>query len=303
MTHAFAGALMQRYLKMKRFNNFAQVGVIAGMLLLAQSVRAEIVMSYQAAGVETTPIATATTETFDNVPVAPVSQVVNEPWGSYTVTPNNASGEGALLPYVSPIGTFSGQGIIIPADQWAGAGGTGNYLAAGEEWNPNGLGDESMTLTLNTPANYLGFFAEAMDTSNIVSFYDGSTLVGVFHPDILGNNDYNGPYNAATGTFGDNLLSAAYYGNPDDPGSDTGEPFVYLNFTTTGSTEITSVVFNCDLTYNGFEVDNLSVASGNFTPPGTVVGDGGATALLLAVALGLLVTVGASPSRFWRSAR
>lgn len=259
-------------------------------------------MSYEGPGVETSPVATATTETFDEVSVAPISEIVNAGWGDYTATPNNASGEGSLLPFNSPIGTFTGQGIIIPADQWAGAGGSGNYLAVGEEWNPYYLNEESITLTLNTPANYVGFFAEALDTSNVVQFYDGSTLVGDFNPDVLGNNNYSGSYDPNTGTYGDDLLSPDYYGNPDDSGSDPWEPFVYLNFTTTGSTEITSVVFECDQTGNGFELDNLSVASGDFTPAGTVfVPDRGATALLLAGALGLIALVGAKSTRFARS--
>jgi hypothetical protein len=157
----------------------------------------------------------------------------------------------------SAIGTFSTGGTVVAANAFGGAFGT-HYYAVGAQ-----SGQTSATLTLTGPEHYFGMWWSAGDAQNQLSFYDGGTLLGSFNvANLLALN-----------------LSPGYFGNPNN-GQDTGEPFVYLDFTTTGSDAITKVVFNNSLA-TGFEMDNLSVLSQSITPPGNQIPDGGSTLCLL----------------------
>jgi len=170
---------------------------------------------------------------------------------------------GSLGSYVSPgIGTFSG-GAIVAANEYGGAGGGGNYYAVGAE-----SGTTLGTLTLSSPQDYLGLWWSAGDAENVLQFFDGATVIGTYDVGSII------PY-----------LSAAYYGNPNAAflGQDSGEPFVYLNFTTSGTTQITSVDFENGLS-TGFELDNVSVYNQAITPPGNSVPDATNTTLLLFMA-------------------
>jgi hypothetical protein len=175
---------------------------------------------------------------------------------------------GPLGTYVSPgIGTFTG-GEIVAANRYGGAGGTGNYYAVGAE-----SGTTLGTLTLNSPQDYVGLWWPAGDAENVLQFYDGATLVGTYNvASIIGSG-----------------LSPAYYGNPNAAflGQDSGEPFVYLDFTTTGTTRITALDFENGLG-TGFEVDNVSVFGSPITPPGHSVPDATNAGLLFLIAVGTL---------------
>ena len=185
--------------------------------------------------------------------------------GAVTETFDSLS-PGPVGVYNSPgIGTFTG-GQIVPANLYGGAGGVGNYYAVGAE-----SGTTLGVLTLNTPQDYVGLWWSAGDPENVLQFFDGATLVGT--------------YNVASIVGGG--LGPAYYGNPNNRSEDPFEPFVYLNFTTTGTTQITSLDFENGLG-TGFELDNVSVFGSPITPPGFGVPDAANASLLLLLAVSSL---------------
>jgi hypothetical protein len=136
---------------------------------------------------------------------------------------------------------------------YGGAGGTGNFAVAPQY--------TSYTLTLSAnPTDfpngitYFGFWLSALDSGNYVTFYDGSTKLFTFDPaDVIAAVDANPD-------------SSDYYGNPNykaaDPAfgsnSDSGEPFIFLNFYATGGTQFTSIVFSQE-GGGGYESDNQTV--------------------------------------------
>lgn len=135
-------------------------------------------------------------------------------------------------------GTYSGGFTISGADQFGGAGGTGNYITTGSA--------ASYTLSLSSSANYFGLWFSALDAGNLLSFYKDSTLLYSFTPSY---------YQTLVGSCPN--TSNAYCGNPNTAfrGQDAGEQFAYLNFYDTNGT------FN-KITFSGggFESDNHAVA-------------------------------------------
>jgi hypothetical protein len=201
---------------MKRNLNFLLACCLGGGLLLAQPLRANVMFTVENAGVQATTVPDTITETFNSVPMGSVSI------------------------YVSPIGTISG-GAIVGANIYGGALGIGNFYGDG-----NQSGTASATLTFNSAQTFFGLWWSAMDSQNVLKFFDGATLVGTFTTaDIVPS------------------LTSAYYGNPNG-GGDSGEPFAYVDFTGTAGTQFTSVEFdNNTTTATGFEVDNLSILACN----------------------------------------
>ena len=141
-------------------------------------------------------------------------------------------------------GTFSGVNVVA-ANQYGGAGGTGNYVSPGSS--------NSFSMTLDSNVTYFGLWISALDGTNDLTFFNGGTLVKTFTPsDLLA------------------LVSGnhAYYGNPSGTfvGQDSGEPFAFVNFYDIGGTFNKVVV-----TSGGYESDNYTV--GTFTSQsGTAVG-------------------------------
>jgi hypothetical protein len=151
----------------------------------------------------------------------------------------------------TPVGTFSAGGTIFAADQFGGAN-TSQFM------RPQ---TAPVMLTMPAPQNYFGVWWSAGDANNFLEFFDGATSLGVYN----------------VGTIIP-FLSSSYYGNPNPPaGRNLGEPYAYLNFTTTGSEHITAVKFSG----GNFEFDNISITEEKITPPGNSVPDGGATIGLL----------------------
>lgn len=111
---------------------------------------AGIIFTKEAAGVQQTSVAGATTETFDAQPT------------------------GAFGPFVSPVGTYSAGGSIQNPDVWGGSNQT-RYIAVGAQ-----SGTTSYDLTFTGLRTYFGFYWGAGDGQNQVDFLNGSTLVGSF---------------------------------------------------------------------------------------------------------------------------
>ncbi len=153
----------------------------------------------------------------------------------------------------SGIGSFN-KLWIVAADEYGGAGGTGDFAAVGVEASSASL--LSSTLTLSTPQSYIGVWASALDANNSLILYSGTTQLASFSLSTLVNAI--GPCNG----------SNPYCGNPNNTTEDSNEPFAYLNFFATSGTTITSVVFSNANYSTGFEYDNVSVS----TAPGPVTG-------------------------------
>jgi hypothetical protein len=170
---------------------------------------------------------------------------------------------GAGDTYASPgIGLFTG-GVIHAPNAYGGSFAS-DYYAVGAE-----SGTTLGTLTLNTPQDYFGMYWPAGDDENVLEFFDGAAMIASYNVGSIIPH-----------------LSPAYFGNPNN-GEDPTEPFVYLDFTTTGSTQITSVDFMNGLG-TGFEIDNISVLGTPITPPGHAIPDATNAALLLLITVGTL---------------
>ncbi|WP_367066524.1 PEP-CTERM sorting domain-containing protein [Oryzisolibacter sp. LB2S] len=134
---------------------------------------------------------------------------------------------------------------ILPADQWGGAGNTGNYAVA--------FGASPYELTLAAqdsssnpvPVTYFGYWLSALDNGNQVEFYRGSSLLFSFDPaQVL----------ALTG----NCPSSPYCGNPAT-GANASQPYVFLNFYDQSGLGFDRVRFLESPAVGGYESDNHTV--------------------------------------------
>jgi hypothetical protein len=217
-------------MKYMKFGKMIQVAVFSAAVVLVASGTAAfagpIAVSYLAAGVQNPSAFTNFYETFD---------------GSFNGTTNF---NGSTI-----TGTYSGNYSINGEDQYGGAGGTGNYISAG-----NGA---SYTLTLSQGVNYFGYWLSALDDGNQVQIYSGNTLLFTFEPSDL--IDALGVCSSAGG----------YCGNPnaDQLGNNSGQLYAYTNFYDAKGT-FNKIVFT-ETCCGGYESDNHSVANLNDAPGGT----------------------------------
>ena len=141
---------------------------------------------------------------------------------------------------------------VINADQYGGAGGSGQYAVT---FGTGGYALD-LTSTVRGGVNYFGYWLSALDRGNTVSFYASGRLLFTFNP-----QDVITAVNA-------NPDPAQYYGNPNAPyaGANSGEPYIFLNFfNDTGHFD--RVVFSENPQQGGYESDNHTV--GHFLTKGT----------------------------------
>lgn len=136
-------------------------------------------------------------------------------------------------------GTYLGVEIAA-ASTVGGAGGTGNFATT--------FTTAGYQLQLNNQVNYFGFWLSALDAGNLVSFYEGSTLVGQFNAgSVLSTSVMSNP---------------AYYGNPNAPyqGANGSQPYAFVNFFSVGAgDQFDRIVFSENPTIGGYETDNHTV--------------------------------------------
>jgi hypothetical protein len=161
----------------------------------------------------------------------------------------------------------------LDADQYGGAGGTGQYAVT--------FGNPGFSLDLSTSlpggVTYFGFWLSALDGGNTVTFFQGGTQLFAFNANDV-RNFINGLPNASS-----------YYCNPTASfaGQNCGEPYAFLNFYAGGSTRFTRISFD-QVTGGGYESDNHTVGRWNrisgtvFVIPGSSVPEPASWALLLA---------------------
>ncbi|MBR8840204.1 MAG: PEP-CTERM sorting domain-containing protein [Stigonema ocellatum SAG 48.90 = DSM 106950] len=159
------------------------------------------------------------------------------------------------------IGSYD-QSVIVNANQYGGANGTGNYLTV----QPSSFGTSQdstkseTTLTLNSSQRYFGLWWSAGDPNNEMDFLSGGKVVEKFTTADVINFISQQPN------------SNSYYGNPNsaiDPTTgkrvqNSGEPYAFLNFfadPNDQSVTFDQVVFINNSTDTGFESDNHTVVS------------------------------------------
>ena len=210
-------------------------------MVAGTSVAGPISVSYSAAGVET-PTASAVCGTtagctvgYETFSYAPVGS-------DASYTSNFSSGTGTASAYTGVYSPVQ----INSADQYGGAGNTGNYDVV------NGTSN-TLTITDNTTGggvNYFGIWISAADAGNELQFFDSSNnLIFTYTAQDMMN---------ALGSCANGNAGNAYCGNPSDYDADSGELFAYVNFIDTVGT-FSKIVF----TQNGgggFESDNHAVA-------------------------------------------
>ena len=143
---------------------------------------------------------------------------------------------------------------INGADQYGGAGGTGQYAVT---FSSTGYSLD-LASTVAGGVNYFGYWLSALDSGNQVTFYSKGQLLFTFNPQDVINavNSHANP--------GD------YYGNPNSPYRvNGGQPYVFLDFfDDKGSFD--KVVFAENPEQGGYESDNHTV--GHFLTKGTGTG-------------------------------
>ena len=210
----------------------------------------DILASYLAAGVQIP--ATSAYETFDGLPT-----------GNASGFTTNFNGSGYS-------GTYSGSITISSPGVYGGAGGVGKYAVV--------LGPgASYTLTLDHGANFFGLWFSALDSGNLLQFYNGGTLVYSFTP-----TDFISMVGGCPGS--------AFCDNPNSGGNEV-QQYAYLNFYDPNGT-FDSIVFSENVS-GGFESDNQTVAMLSTAPAGTPITSGNAvpepgTLLLFATGISAL---------------
>jgi hypothetical protein len=203
--------------------------LILGGSILTLPLHANIIWTDEAPGVTSTTVPGTITESFDTLSLGNLTS-----------------------PLITPIGTLQ-NGSVTTANQYGGAGGTGNFYVVGNNVNPGtGITPVPGILTFFSPQSYFGMWWSAADSGingtagNSVTFFDGATPLATV--------------TTAQITSG---LSSSYLGNPSGPfaGQDNTQDFVYLDFGDTDGATITSIQFNNGDTSNssGFEMDNFSI--------------------------------------------
>lgn len=156
----------------------------------------------------------------------------------------------------------------VDGDAYGGASTTGGeptfggvasqYGAFGPNHPANGT---SLTLELDSPANYFGIWWTAGDRCNTLEFYSEGTLQSTFTFDRLMDLLDSGTLNGISGT---DYSAGEYYGSPVND-LYNAEPFAYLHAFAPDATTFDEVRLLHDSDCGGFEFDNVAVASGVVT--------------------------------------
>jgi len=195
-----------------------RVYLLGIFLLVPTFVRADVLLTAELPGIQSSQVSGVTTENFNTKSL-----------GLYTTLSTN-------------VGIFTSAGMrILAADQFGGAGGTGNYFVVG---SPSGHPTADLALDTGAQQSYLGLWLSALDANNVIQLYSAGNLVA--------------SYNAAT-VYAYLATNPAYFGNPNPPaGRDASEPFAYLNFIGRNGTTFDSVRFS-NVGASGLEIDNISI--------------------------------------------
>lgn len=184
------------------------------------------------------------TETFSSRPVGAFSNFTSATInGTYSLTAGTAS---------------------IQANNIYGGFEEGNQLAV----NPQ---TGRISLTLDAPVRYFGFYFTAGDAANNIDLYDGPTLLLSFSTGSLISLLPNNPTSTITAINKTVYNTQNYYGQPST-GSNNGEAYAYLHFIANAATVFNRVELSQITTGTAiFENDNHSVRTTAPAVPGTLV--------------------------------
>lgn len=187
----------------------------------------DIIMTYGSPGATDSTVANSSVFNFDNLTLGVQNNVV---W--------------------SGVGTYDSLSIIA-ANQYGGAADAanpdGSPYAVQSTGNLGGV--STTTLTLNSPASYFGLWWSAGDAANTLTFYSGGNQIAQFTVANLTS-----------------ALPGTYLGNPTpgpNYGSDSSEPFAFINFYGYGGTAFDKIVLS-ENNSSGFEYDNETVRAGAY---------------------------------------
>ena len=224
--------------------NCSRLAVLISLTFGPIALHAGTIEAYvEAPTVQSSSVGGITTETFNGLPVGFYGTSVSTAIGTYE-------------------GTSADPFEIISADQYGGAGGSGNYFAVGSETGSPGV--DAVTLDLSSENNYFGFWWSAGDVNNSITLLQNGTVLATFTTAELVALLPNSSATTVTAIDGAQYNTINYYGNPND-GQDANEPFAYVDIIATGL-EFNQVLFS-NPGNTGFESDNHSVANGVTQPP------------------------------------
>ena len=209
--------------------------IAAAAILPAAAQAADFTVTYEAAGVKnsTAKFATKGVETFNSLTGGSGLQAPTQNF-------KTDFGTNGLI-----TGTYNNV-QIAKADQYGGAGNTGNYALT-----TTGTGYSlDLATTDSRGINYFGFWLSALDSGNQLTFYKNGASVFNFSASQVANLFSSMP---------------AYKGNPDRNGENGGQAYAFLNFYDTNGT-FDKIVFSESPQVGGYESDNHTV--GFFTSQG-----------------------------------
>jgi hypothetical protein len=207
--------------------------------------RAAVYMTIEAPGVAASQVPDVTVDGFESRSPGPLE-----------------SGDGALGSYFAS----SADVIVQSADQYGGAGGTGQFVTA--------FYGSVFDVQFAAPQAYVGLWWCSMDLGDILNVVELTTSAG----DIF--NFHHGTILAS------GQLQLGHYGNPFPPyeGFNAAEPYAYVNFFASNES---SKFTRLRLGNGNFEVDNLSAQTALTPTRGALIEAQGVpepSAVVLAVA-------------------
>lgn len=171
---------------------------------------------------------------------------------------------------ISAAGSFGGATLNAGGAQLSRPSGSGtNYASV-----PS---NKILTLTLDEPETYLGFWWSAGDSRNSVKLYSGGvtgTLVGTFTTATLVTM-LNSGVGSVTAIDGTSYNSCEYFGNPVLTTSRCGnlsgtEPFAYVHLIGSNGLSFDTLVFSQGSS-GGFEFDNMAIARSVNSPDSSLI--------------------------------
>lgn len=167
------------------------------------------------------------------------------------------------------MGTMSGLCTGMNADDYGGASTESGTPTTGGTGTPYGrvASGDTITITLSSPASYLGFWWTGGDPGNVFRFYSQGDLIAEYTTaavvDILTQPNL-------TSEDGTSYLSDNYMYNPVNA-EQTNEPYVYLHIVAKGDFTFDTFTFTHEREVGYFEFDNVVTNTAEVTPTDDLV--------------------------------